>query len=82
MSLHILGQTTLEVFIMAKYKQMLLAGSFASALLLGACGNEEKSDDTKTEDAAKEESTEESNEEETTEEETTEESTEEDTTEE
>ncbi|ARQ07555.1 Lipoprotein [Macrococcoides canis] len=48
---------------MAKYKQMLLAGSFASALLLGACGNEEKSDDTKTEDAAKEESTEESTEE-------------------
>lgn len=58
----------LEVLIMAKYKQMLLAGSFASTLLLGACGNEEKTDDTKTEDASKEESTEESTEEETTEE--------------
>ncbi|UBH08079.1 hypothetical protein [Macrococcus armenti] len=71
---------------MAKYKQMLLAGSFASALLLGACGNDgEKKDDTKTEDAAKEESTEESTEdstEEDTTEESTEDSTEEDTTEE
>ncbi|UOB20026.1 hypothetical protein [Macrococcus armenti] len=66
---------------MAKYKQMLLAGSFASALLLGACGNDgEKKDDTKTEDAAKEESTEDSTEEETTEE-STEESTEEESTE-
>lgn len=68
MSIPIFGQNTLEVLIMAKYKQMLLAGSFASTLLLGACGNEEKTDDTKTEDASKEESTEESTEEETTEE--------------
>lgn len=60
---------------MAKYKQMLLAGSFASTLLLGACGNEEKTDDTKTEDASKEEGTEESTEE-STEEETTKESAE------
>ena len=51
---------------MAMYKRLLLAGTFASALLLGACGDDEKkADDAKTEDAA------------TTEEETTEEETEE-----
>lgn len=57
---------------MAMYKRLLLAGTFASALLLGACGEEEKKEDAKTEDAA-----EETTEEETTEEETTEEETEE-----